>query len=265
LTLYYGFNPGETMINTYVNDSLLRFDELVISDHYEQFKLSFPNSPKKLRFELEGRKSPEFYAFSMESKSGVIVDNIAMRGSSGTLFKKMNKKQLAAFLRQQDLGLFILQYGGNTVPYIKSKEQAVKYGGWFKSQIEYLHSLKPDAAIIVIGPSDMATKVGGKLMTFPYLIDVRDALKKAAFETGAGFWDLYEVMGGKNAMISWVESDPPLAGADYVHFNHRGTQRVAELFIKALWRDFSELDARLKQEIKEEKIEPDSLPEQEVK
>ena len=42
-------------------------------------------------------------------------------------------------------------------------------------------------------------------------------------------------------MISWVESEPPLAGADYVHFNHRGTQRVSELFIKALWTDFSEL------------------------
>jgi hypothetical protein len=81
-------------------------------------------------------------------------------------------------------------------------------------------------------------------MTFPFLEDVRNALKKAAFESGAGFWDLYEVMGGRNSMISWVESTPAMAGSDYVHFNHRGTQRVSELFIKALWTDFTELRAK---------------------
>lgn len=245
LTMYYGFCRSETVINTIVGDSLIRFDELVISENYQKMKWDFPSTPKKLKLEFEGTESPEFYAFSFESKRGIIVDNIAMRGSSGTLFKKMNRKQLSTFLADQNVGLFILQYGGNSVPYIKNKEQALKYSGWFKSQIEYLKSLKPKATFIVIGPSDMATKVGGKLMTYPYLVDVRDALKKAAFETGAGFWDLYEVMGGRNSMISWVESDPALAGADYVHFNHRGTKRVSELFIKALWNDFSELEKEL--------------------
>lgn len=258
LTLYYGFASEETMINTFVNDSLIRFDELVISENYQRLKWQFPSTPKKLRFELEGRVSPEFYAFSFESRSGVIVDNIAMRGSSGTLFKKMNRKQLATFIQDQNVELFILQYGGNTVPYIKNKEQAIKYSGWFKSQIEYLKGLKPQATFIVIGPSDMSTKIAGKFMTYPYLEDVRDALKNAAFETGAGFWDLYEVMGGRNSMISWVESDPPLAGADYVHFNHRGTQRVSELFIKALWSDFSEIEIESKAEESVEKVEVDT-------
>lgn len=256
LTLYYGFCPSETMVNTFINDSLVRFDELKIGDGFQTLKWNFSSTPKKLRFEMEGMESPEFYAFSFESKTGVIVDNIAMRGSSGTLFKKMDRQQLASFLRNQNVELFILQYGGNVVPYIKNKKQAVTYGGWFKSQIEYLKKLKPNATFIVIGPSDMSTKVAGKFMTFPYLEDVRDALKKAAFESGAGFWDLYEVMGGRNSMLSWVESDPPLAGSDYVHFNHRGTKRVSELFIKALWNDFSELELEMK---KVEKVKADTL------
>lgn len=246
LTLYYGFCTSETIINTFIEDSLRRFDELKISDGFQSLKWSFPSTPKKLRLEMEGMESPEFYAFSFESKKGVIVDNIAMRGSSGTLFKKMDRQQLASFLTNQNVELFILQYGGNTVPYIKNEKQAITYGGWIKSQIEYLKRLKPNATFIVIGPSDMSTKVAGKFMTFPYLENVRDALKKAAFESGAGFWDLYEVMGGRNSMLSWVESDPPLAGSDYVHFNHRGTQRVSELFIKALWNDFSDLDSEMR-------------------
>jgi hypothetical protein len=127
-----------------------------------------------------------------------------------------------------------------------------------------LKRLKPNATFIVIGPSDMATKVAGKFMTFPYLEDVRDALKKAAFESGAGFWDLYEVRGRNNSMISWVESKPPLAGADYVHFNHRGTQRVSELFIKALWSDFEEINMEkiAKEELLiETKVENDTVKE----
>lgn len=259
LTLYYGFCPEETLINTFINDSLTRFDELIIGEGYRSLKWSFSTTPKTLRFELEGKKSPEFYAFSFESKRGVIVDNIAMRGSSGTLFKKMNRQQLSAFIQKENVELFILQYGGNTVPYIKNKKQAVKYSGWFKSQLEYLKRLKPEATFIVIGPSDMSTKIDGKFMTYPYLEDVRDALKNAAFDAGAGFWDLYEVMGGRNSMISWVESEPPLAGADYVHFNHRGTQRVSELFIKALWNDFSELETEMNKQEATKQVEVDSL------
>ena len=243
LTLYYGYSTKETIVNTFIEDSLKRFDELKVGEGFQSIKWNFPTTPKKLRLEFEGSESPEFYAFSFEGARGVIVDNIAMRGSSGTLFKKMNHNQLASFIQNKNVELFILQYGGNTVPYIKNKAQAVTYGGWIKSQIEYLRKLKPNATFIVIGPSDMSTKVAGKFMTFPYLEDVRNALKKAAFESGAGFWDLFEVMGGRNSMISWVESEPPLAGADYVHFNHRGTQRVSELFIKALWTDFKELKA----------------------
>ncbi len=255
LTLYYGYSEEETLISTYTQDSLVRFDELVVGDGLNKLNWKFNSTPKKLRLEFESKKSPEFYAFSFEGKSGVIVDNIAMRGSSGTLFKKMNRQQMGAFIRSQNVTLFILQYGGNSVPYIKDVKQAVQYGNWFKAQLSYLKQLKPNAAIIVIGPSDMATKVAGKFMTYPYLEDVRDALKQASFESGAGFWDLYEVMGGRNSMISWVESDPPLAGSDYVHFNYGGTKRVSELFLKALWSDFSDFE---KEEIKNDELESDT-------
>lgn len=254
VSLYYGYTEGETIISTYINDSLVRFDELNSSDGFSELKWNFDSNPDKLRFEFESVKSPELYAFSFEGQSGIIVDNIAMRGSSGTLFKKMDRVQLQTFLKKQNVELFILQYGGNSVPYIKDKAQAETYGKWFKSQLAYLKSIKPNATFIVIGPSDMSTKIGSKFMTYPHLEEVRDALKNAAFENGAGFWDLYEVMGGRNSMISWVEADPPLAGSDYVHFNYRGSKRVSELFLKALWSDINELNSP-----KEEKIENDTI------
>ena len=240
IALYYGYAPDNCIINAYVNDSLVRFDDLEAFEGFKKIKWNFKTTPKDFKIEILSRKSPEFYAFSLESPTGVIVDNIAMRGSSGTLFKKMYKPQFKQFIKEQPIKLFLLQYGGNTVPYIDSEKEALQYGRWFKAQLEYLQSIKPNAAIIVIGPSDMALKTDNEFATYPYLENVRDVLKNAAFETGCGFWDLYEVMGGKNSMTSWVESNPPLAGKDYVHFTHRGTRKVSELFYKALLKDREE-------------------------
>jgi lysophospholipase L1-like esterase len=237
-TLYYGHNSQAFVTKVYVNDSTEKDSKIIPStDGFNALTWSFDATPEKLTFEFLAKKSPEFYAFSFEGNYGVTVDNIGLRGSSGTLFKRLDGPQLKGFMKAQPIKLVILQYGGNTVPYITSEEKAVRYGNWFRSQIRYLQSINPNAAFIIIGPSDMATKIEGNYATYPYLTSVRDALKKAAFESGAGYWDLYEVMGGQNAMISWVEAEEPLAGKDYVHFNNKGTRKVSELFMKAIWHE----------------------------
>jgi hypothetical protein len=45
---------------------------------------------------------------------------------------------------------------------------------------------------------------------------------------------MYEAMGGKNSMPSWVLADPQLAGSDYTHFTPRGARIISEFFYKAL-------------------------------
>ncbi len=236
--LFYGHNSHAFITKVMVDDSTLIDSKIVPStEGFASMNWHFDTTPKKLKFEFLAKKSPEFYAFSFEGDYGVTVDNIGLRGSSGTLFKRLDGEQLSGFMKSQPIKLIILQYGGNTVPYITTEEKAMKYARWFKSQITYLMKINPNAAFIIIGPSDMATKVDGTYMTYPYLESVRDALKAAAFETGAGYWDIYEVMGGKNSMISWVEAEKPLAGKDYIHFNSLGTRKISELFMKAFWHE----------------------------
>ncbi len=236
--LFYGHNSQAFITKVLIDDSTEVDSKIVPStEGYASLDWHFDSTPEKLKFEFLAKKSPEFYAFSFEGDYGVTVDNIGLRGSSGTLFKRLDSEQLSGFMKSQPIELIIMQYGGNTVPYITSEEKAEKYGRWFKSQITYLKKLNPNAAFIIIGPSDMSTKVDGKYTTYPYLESVRDALQKAAFESGAGYWDIYEVMGGKNSMISWVEAEKPMAGKDYVHFNSKGTRKISELFMKAFWQE----------------------------
>lgn len=231
--LLYGNYASEATLEVYLDDSL--FSKHNLPADSAQRTLTWEISPASGPFTLRFSGGPiECYAIGFEGYSGLQVDNIPMRGSSGTIFRKIERRQLAQRLTELNAGLVLLQYGGNSVPYVKDSVAAENYGVWMRSQIRLLQEILPEAAFILIGPSDMAYKEKDQFVTYPMLEKVRDELKLAAFDTGCGYWDIYEVMGGRNSMSAWVNSDPPLAGPDYIHFTPKGARRVAELLVKAL-------------------------------
>lgn len=182
---------------------------------------------------------PEVNGIGLWVDSGIVVHNVAMRGSSGTLFRQLDRVQLTKQLRSFRTELVMLQYGGNTVPYIESAAAAERYGRWFTSQIKLFQSILPEVPILVIGPSDMARKSGTTMETFPQLTLVRDALKNAALNHDALYWDLFEVMGGEGSMAAWVKSDPPLASPDHIHFTPQGARQVAELLRQSMQTEWT--------------------------
>ena len=164
---------------------------------------------------------------------GVQWHNVPMRGSSGTLFRKLDRPQFSEQLMTLGPDLVILQFGGNYVPHCPPDGGAARYGGWFASQIRLFKRLLPQSAILVIGPSDMAEKTGLEWTPFTMLDEVRLALRTAAREEGVAYWDLLEVMGGLGSMPAWVGSEPPLAGPDHIHFTPLGARKVGTLLDRA--------------------------------
>ncbi len=243
-TLYYGNAQPNTEIKLYVDNELETTELLREKTLGAAFKHSFAQTPERIKIEFTAPVSPELYAVSFESPTGIYLDNIPMRGSSGTIFSKMNQTLMKNIYADLNVKLLILEYGGNTIPYIKDSTQAYRYGRWFSSQLRKLKKLLPGVSVIVIGPGDMSTKIDGVLQTYPLLEVVRDAMKKAAFENNAAFFDMYEVMGGKNAMIGWVEAEPPLAASDYIHFSGKGAKIIAEYFYQSLIEDYYEYEKK---------------------
>lgn len=194
---------------------------------YQTLIANFSTTPEEIVLTFKGSDSPDIYGISLEGSNGVVMDNIPLRGSSGTIFTKQNATLLSNMYANLSPSLIIMQFGGNTIPYLKDEKGAVDYGNWFKSQINFMKRLNPNAAIIVVGPSDMSVKEKTEYVTYPYLEDVRDAMKDAALSSGCLYWDMYEVMGGKNSMPKWVEADPPLAAKDYIHFSPKGAKKMA--------------------------------------
>ncbi|MBX7053052.1 MAG: hypothetical protein K1X54_13530 [Flavobacteriales bacterium] len=188
----------------------------------------------KLRFNFSGTESPDVYAIELHGGPGINVSNIALRGNDGGAFRRVNNASMKPMIDALNAELIILQFGGNAVPFLSSSTNAEAYGNSFRDHIRKFRQLAPGVPIVVIGPSDMSTTIDGVYQTWPYLENLRDGMKKAALEEGCAFWDMYEVMGGKNSMVSWVTNDPPYAGPDYTHFTPAGARKMAELLYKAI-------------------------------
>lgn len=232
-TLLHGPTQSPLEVKWFANDTLWKI-EYVESDARAGVLTAEASAPvKSLRLEFTG-ESPDFYGLAMDGPTGISVDNIAMRGADGLSFSRMERDHFIQALKRQRVALVILQFGGNSVPYFKSKEAVTRYGEAFRRQIRLFQEALPAADILVVGPSDMAFKEGMDWVSYPFVADVRDALREAAFTEGAGFFDIMDFMGGPGAMVQWVDAEPPLAGPDHIHFTPRGAKKVAMALVEAL-------------------------------
>lgn len=201
------------------------------SDHKGIHSLSWNgDSTDRIRLRING--NTDLYALLLDCGSGIAVDNIPMRGCSGQQFTLVNEEKLTTAYKQMDVGLIILQFGGNSVPYIKTTEAIETYCRSLGRQIDHLHRCCPDAKILFVGPSDMGRRSGGQFQTYAMLPPLVDSLISTALSHNAAYWSIYHAMGGENSMADWVSQG--YAGKDYIHFSQRGADlmgdRLAEAF-----------------------------------
>ena len=187
--------------------------------------LVLPDSTTHYQLHLQGKKN--VYGVSLETPTGVIVDNIPMRGCSGTIFTKIDSTQLSDFYRETNTRLIILQFGGNMIPQTENPSTISGYvRSTLRQQIRYIRACAPQASILFIGPSDMSTNIDGQMTTYPLVPYMDKLLKKMAAEEQIAYWSMYDAMGGKNSMVHWVEVG--LAGSDYVHFTRAGANNIGK-------------------------------------
>ncbi len=237
--LHYGNCIAPTTIKIYNDGVLIKSDVLVNDVNYHKFPIDLSSTPSNLKIELESKISPDFYGLTLDGSSGVTLDNVAMRGSSGTIFAGTNATNFQQMYQQLQPKLLIFQYGGNSVPYLKDSLEVVEYAGYLKNHISWVKRKSNNANVIFIGPSDMTTTENGKMITYPLLPYLNEKLKEVCIENDIAFWSMYDAMGGKNSMKHWV--DQGLAANDYTHFSPSGTKIISELFFLALYLDITDI------------------------
>ena len=194
----------------------------------------------------------DIYAVLLDGEAGVAIDNVALRGCSGTIFTRINEKTLRQSFDLLNTRLIIMQFGGNRMPGISSPKSIPPYITELEKQIQYMKRVAPKATFLFIGPADMGKSYGGKIGTWKNLPELNDSLRALALRNEMAYWDMFNVMGGEGSMAQWVKHKPPMAGPDYVHFTYRGAQEIGSDLAKSFttYYDFY----KLRQHIPSEKV-----------
>ena len=192
----------------------------------------------------------EIYGVMLDGNSGIALDNVALRGCSGTIFTRIDEKLLRQSYDMLGVRMIILQFGGNRMPGITSTAQIGAYAKELEKQIQYLKGIVPQATLLFIGPSDMGKSYNGKMGTWKGLPELNDSLKAMTLRNEVAYWDMFHVMGGEGSMAQWVKHQPALAGPDYIHFTFTGAQEIGTQLAKSFttYYDFYQLRQRVPSE-----------------
>ena len=198
-------------------DSLLQYSRVqVLADssiHYKQYGDTI---------HLRGQGA--VYGISQESSTGIIVDNIPMRGCLGLVFTKIDSTQLSQFYRNENVTLIIMQFGGNAIPFNEKPTTIESIVRGLRQQVRYIQSCAPHASILFIGPSDMLTTINGVEQSYPMVAYMDRLLHKMALEEQIAYFSLFRWMGGNGSMARWKEIG--LASSDGIHFMRSGARKA---------------------------------------
>lgn len=120
--------------------------------------------------------------------------------------------------------LVILSFGSNDSAGNVDKNA---YEQTYQKLIDNVRERAPNAAILIVGPSDGDSISGAnKGNTLPGLDNVVQAQKEVAAKNGLDFFDLRASMGGAGSIQDWQSKG--LAGGDKLHFTTKGYEVIGQ-------------------------------------
>jgi len=164
------------------------------------------------------------YGASLEDKTGIYIDNFAIKGNSGLGLQGIPEQNLAAFDSLLQYDLIVLQFGLNV-----SNSVTKDFSGYIKGMTKLIVKMKeafPGTPILLLSVSDRSQRRQGQFMTMPAIPLLIQAQEKIAMDNKLLFWNLFEAMGGENSMSAFANSKPALANKDYTHLNFAGGRKI---------------------------------------
>lgn len=232
LRIFYRNTLGDVRIDVKAGSNPVITDTLRFSDKITEYECPLL-SARNILIDFSGNTSPDIYGISIESKTGVIVDNIPQRGSAGLEFTMVDKENLRDSYTILKPDLVIMHYGLNLATNIRNDYSYFEKG--LARQLNLLKEISPGTGLIVVGLTDMAYQDGNVIKPYPNISRIINAQRNASTGSGAIFWDARTAMGGRSSIIKWFGMDPPLAKKDYVHLTDQGADTLARIMISELF------------------------------
>ena len=114
-----------------------------------------------------------------------------------------------------------------------------KYRQTLQQTLTRLREYQPDAACLLIGPTDRVIFEGDlQFSVWPREKQIADIQREVALQFNCTFWDWQQAMGGETSILSWYTHKPALASRDLIHLTRAGYTRSADM----LWTAIQQID-----------------------
>lgn len=185
-----------------------------------------------------------FYGMAMDGKNGIILDNLSMRGHSGSQISSIPLSYLKDMHKVRDYDLIVIQFGLNVAS--KFGKDFSAYQKSMEKVVRHLHEAYPNAGFLILSVGDRAYRnESGEMSTMPGVNNLSLYQKNVAVQCKVSYWNMLEAMKQEGGVYSMAKSSPSLANMDYTHINFRGGSVMAQKLFDALKAGKEHYDRKL--------------------
>lgn len=227
-------SQSNSRIEVMLNDTLRRVFTISGDPTVRQIVVNAPHLHSLGIEVLSGADKFIGYGAVFESK-GVVVDNYSIRSNNGQAMFWTNPSVNAQINALLGYDLVILQYGLNIMH--PNVYNYTTYANQIEKMVAFVRQCFPGAAVLVLGVSDRSTKTDAGFTSIATIPSMLIYQRRAAENTGSGFWSTYGAMRSMGGMEQFVANG--WAGKDYTHINYSGGRRIA-------WSLFDAINAEVR-------------------
>jgi len=190
--------------------------------------LPIPAGSRTIRLTVTGSPVQVFgVAFGRENP-GLTYDSLGLNGASTTVMSRaFNPTTFAVSLEHRNPDLVVINYGTNESGFPSYVEK--QYEGELVRAIGRVRTALPDTSILIMSPMDRGERSGDTINTMRAIPEIVAIQQRVAEQTGCGFFNTYQAMGGNGTMARWYDHHPAMVGADLIHPSPQGARIVAQL------------------------------------
>ncbi len=205
--------------------------------------VSLPAQANKIEVKVTSGSVRVFGVSFERSGPGVTYDSLGLNGASTVVMSRVfAQRNWAQELRHRSPDLLIINYGTNEAGFASFVHK--QYEEELLMAISKVRAAIPEASILIMGPMDRGKRNGTSIKTMETIPEIIAIQERVAKETGCGFFNTFEAMGGDSTMARWYEKQPRMVAADLIHPSPKGARIVAEAFTKQLMMGFTRYKVR---------------------
>ena len=191
--------------------------------------ISLPSGTKQVKLTVTGNPVQIFGVVFGRDDRGITYDSIGLNGASTTVMSRaFNPATFSAALEHRNPDLVVINYGTNESGFPSYVEK--QYESELIRAIGRVRAALPNTSILIMSPMDRGERTGAdSISTMRAIPEIVAIQQRVSGETGCGFFNTYQAMGGAGTMARWYEHHPAMVGADLIHPSPQGARIVAQL------------------------------------